>query len=371
MSYNSGIMTTTPESTTSVPVLVEKVSQAELERSQSVGTTLPEANVIEAIAQASPVSVSNSQIISIDELSKWTAVILVFVYVAGFLITSLNDFRYGFTEMNPLRPRILAAGGWFTLFLAVPIALAKELMKHQIWKQQTSKWYKLGILAFAYYLSANVFFIIDEYFFAFDGVSNSSELPALPHNFWTILGIVGILLGAFLFIGVARYFLLKLPKPIIGILLSLWMIIVLSPGVYSLVFRHSFQRGATVIWIFGAGLICMYEMRARNWMLKVGDWPATTVSLLGLLAIFATLYYPHIMTKWGGGAPLPIQLTLSKDSPVRAGQTVGCSLIDETDAGFYVIGNNEKHATFIPRNDISIVHFADGNEQSLFNTPVK
>ena len=65
--------------------------------------------------------------VSIDSLSKVLAVALVFLYVSEFLITSLHNFQYGFSEMNPLRPRILAAGGWFAIFIAVPFALVWEL----------------------------------------------------------------------------------------------------------------------------------------------------------------------------------------------------------------------------------------------------
>src|SRR5579871_2249894 len=65
---------------------------------------------------------------TIDVVSKAVALCIAVIYVSGFLITSLNDFRYGFSVMNPLRPRILAAGGWFFLFLAVPVELIRLLL---------------------------------------------------------------------------------------------------------------------------------------------------------------------------------------------------------------------------------------------------
>jgi hypothetical protein len=45
--------------------------------------------------------------VSIDSVSKALDVFLVFLYVSGFLITSLHIFKYGFSEMNPLRPKTL------------------------------------------------------------------------------------------------------------------------------------------------------------------------------------------------------------------------------------------------------------------------
>jgi hypothetical protein len=307
------------------------------------------------------------QALSIEALSRWTAVVLVFVYVAGFLITSLNDFRYGFTEMNPLRPRILAAGGWFTLFLAVPIALAMELRKHKIWKEQTNRWYKLGILAVAYNTSALFFLLFDGFFFAFE----EAPVPPISLSIWQIVGVVGIAFSALVLLFVALYLVLKLPKTIIGVVLLTWTATGLWLGVYDLFVLNAFRHNATILWMLGAGLLCLKEMRARNWSMVVGDWPTTTVSLLALLFAFATWYYPHIMSKWGGGAPLQIRMTLSKDSSVAAGRTVDCSLIDETDAGFYVIGKNEPHATFIPRGQVAMVHFAGGNEHSMFDSPAR
>jgi hypothetical protein len=137
-------------------------------------------------------------------------------------------------------------------------------------------------------------------------------------------------------------------------------------------FRDLFDRGqflsnAPNLWMLLVGAAWFFEMKSRTWKLTLGDWPRTMTVFLAVLTLFATTYYPHIESRWGGGTPIPIAITLSKDFPVHAGETISCSLIDETDSGFYVIGKGDKHATFVPRNAVPFVHFSDGTEQSFFS----
>jgi hypothetical protein len=40
-------------------------------------------------------------------------------------------------------------------------------------------------------------------------------------------------------------------------------------------------------------------------------------------------------------------------------QSVGALLVDESDAGLYVVGKNDKKATFIPRNAVGLVYYSD------------
>ena len=61
---------------------------------------------------------------TLELVSKLAATLLFSVYAFGFLITSLHTSIYGFTAINPLRPKILAAGTWFLFFAAIPLMLA-------------------------------------------------------------------------------------------------------------------------------------------------------------------------------------------------------------------------------------------------------
>ena len=62
----------------------------------------------------------------VDLIVKATVVLAAVLYGFGFLVISIHQYRYGLTEMNLLRPKVLAAGIWFVCFTAVPFVLVLE-----------------------------------------------------------------------------------------------------------------------------------------------------------------------------------------------------------------------------------------------------
>ncbi len=300
--------------------------------------------------------------ISIEVVSKVLAVTLVFLYMSGFLISSLHNFQYGFSEMNPLRPRILAAGGWFAIFIAVPFALVWGLKKQYVLKVKSNGLSEFGIFLGLYMASTLFLGILTGSLFAFDNISK----PPLP--WWDTGLVVVIILTAVAIFGfiVAQQIKGKLPTWVAPALILPYYGYILWSASYELFSKHLFGYNATSFWFLVAGGYIYYELDARKWVLKTGRWDRTIVGFFLIMTTFATVYYPHIMTKWGGGALIPIELTFSKDAPVRSGVQIDCSLIDETDAGFYVIGKEGSSATFIPRSEISSIYYGQGNGHSVF-----
>jgi hypothetical protein len=141
---------------------------------------------------------------TIESLSKAIALCLTLLYVCGFLITSLHDFRYGFSEMNPLRPRILTAGAWFLVSVALPFAFVRELLRHKLWNSDNTWWFKFISLAFAYWVSCTFLFGVSGGVFVFDG-GNSGAMPHTP--IWQmVVGIavlVIVVFGAGMLFGLA------------------------------------------------------------------------------------------------------------------------------------------------------------------------
>jgi hypothetical protein len=62
---------------------------------------------------------------------------------------------------------------------------------------------------------------------------------------------------------------------------------------------------------------------------------------------------------WGGGAPVNVVLYFNKDSAIKPNQNVSVQLVDESDAGFYIVAQGESRAIFVPRNSVSLVYFSD------------
>jgi len=296
----------------------------------------------------------------LESLSKAVALCIAVLYVCGFLITSLHDFHFGFSEMNPLRPRILTAGAWFLLFLALPFALVRELLRHKLWASESKWWFKGASLLLAYWFSCNFIFFAAGNIFIFD--EQGLPTPPIPATWKIVLGGVLILIT----ISAVVVFYSKIPKSLVALGIAVYFGIVLWQAIDKLFVQDRFERSAPSLWMVAIGFICLYEMKLRSWKLKLGDWPQSLITFLAALLVFATSYYPHIKASWGGGMPIPINLTLTKDAVALANQQIDCILIDETDAGFYVIGKGDKHATFIPRASAGMIHFADSSEVSLF-----
>ncbi len=295
-----------------------------------------------------------------DRVSRAVALCIVVTYVSGFLIMSLNDSRYGFTDMNPLRPRILAAGGWLLLLLAVPFELIRQSMRPPAWRPELSHWCETGPLILAYWIETTPLLMWSSSVFNYDyGVASAGrqvDLSAPKIIMWLLFAILGV---------IAIYTLSEnVPKKITSGLATSLVGYTLYSGAVQMFERKQFDESALSLWFTAVGILL--EMRARNWKFRLGYWPRGIVMYLAVVSIFATNYYSHIKASYGGGALTPIQITFTKKfSPVQ-GQTINCMLIDETDAGLFVLGKNEKHATFIPRSSVAVVHFADSPEPSIF-----
>ena len=125
--------------------------------------------------------------------------------------------------------------------------------------------------------------------------------------------------------------------------------------------KGRFHSSATMFWLLAVGVFFSVELTLRSWKPTLGDWPQTLIALLALVMVFATRYYPHIMSSWGGGMPIPITVTFTKDAVKTPSQDIDYLLVDETDAGFYVVGTDEKTAIFIPRSAAGMVRFSASN----------
>lgn len=78
--------------------------------------------------------------------------------------------------------------------------------------------------------------------------------------------------------------------------------------------------------------------------------------VLIFVSFFAELAYPHISAKWGGGKPVRVTVTLSKDA-TQPGAILEAVLVEDTDLGIYVAEAEGKPARFIPRANISQVEY--------------
>jgi hypothetical protein len=279
-----------------------------------------------------------------DSLSKAVAAVAIALYACGFLIVSLHHSKYGFVGINPFRPRILAAGTWFCMFLVIPIAVAI--------KYRTLPWSTVArVLLLLLFGGFAVSFSISNLLFQ---ISDTPSLIGCP--LWLFLGG-----AAFYAATVVAQQAKKLPRhsdTLVSVLLTCAIVIFLLREVLG---KHIFSLGAVALWFFGVSLVTIYGL--KQWRAEIYDpleWgskilPPVFVTLL----IFSQTYYSHLRASWGGGAPVDVTICFTKDSAISPSKTVSAQLIDEADEGFYIVGPNDSKAIFVPRSSVAFIYFSN------------
>jgi hypothetical protein len=306
-------------------------------------------------------SSNNGQLSTIvDALSKGVAALAIALYAAGFLIVSISHSRYGFTETNPFRPKILAAGAWFFIFTGIPIVTIVALGKGRL------SWMRSAQLLYFYYLSCIAFSLPAAMLFKSSAATaDTTTADTTPINWWLAAGISA-------FFVILIYLAMSKPKivpPVVTAIASVLVVIFfIQYTVHEILVAH-FGCGVISLWFFGVGVAAQVDLNISSWDLAKNltnaDWAKTLFVILGALLVFASLYYPHMKSSWGGGSPIDAVFYFNKDSVLKPNQSVPVQLVDESDAGFYIVGTDESRAIFVPRNSVLLIYFSDEPSDSI------
>lgn len=280
--------------------------------------------------------------------SKSIAITALLLYGCGFLVSSIQHFSYGFLETNPFRPRILSAGIWFFLFVAIPIFMVVENRKLKSIPGDRGVWLqRFSTLLFFYCTTSYGIGITLQLIFLSKGETSGGN------SIWITL---------LLMLSVAAIVLSnqwqRFPKVIAPIASIVFTSFIVIDGVRDIL-NHRATPATTAMWCLGLVGIIYGEMHPRSWKLKAGNWTQSISFLLIGIYVFSIFYYPHINSSWGGGAPIPITIFFSKDSAVMPSQNVAVLLLDESDAGLYIVGKGSKKAAFIPRSSVGLIYYSD------------
>jgi len=297
----------------------------------------------------------NRQLTSmVDMLSKSVAALAIALYASGFLIVSLRDSRFGFIETNPFRPKILAAGAWFFLFIGIPIITVAAAKKNLFTRTSLGQFllpYFMGCVALTF--SASPLFTL-----AFDRTFE-----------WKTF-VMAIVVGILVFLRIGKF-----PRIVSEIGAIVFVISALVSTIREMLVTHNFDQNAIVLWFFGVGIGTLLALfpPERFWytaeVQTIRDftnlsWTNTLFTILGSLIVFSLFYYPRIKPSLGGGSPINAVLYFTKDSAIKPNQSVSAQLVDESDAGFYIVGQGESKAIFVPRSSVSLVYFSDKSSDS-------
>jgi hypothetical protein len=289
----------------------------------------------------------------VDLLVKTTVVLAAILYGFGFLVISIHQYSYGLTEMDLLRPKVLAAGLWFLCFTAVPFVLVLEgnTIKFTHMSPQRENWLRRRSTGF-YFSAASCYWlamILADSAFEFQKVVE----PRGPSAGTIILAMV--VSGALVLADQWERF----PHWVAVVASTAFGGLLLYCGLRDMVYFHGQSVASIALWFIVVSFFATGEMESRSWTPQVGNWKQSLALCLSAVGTFATLYYPHIKPSWGGGAPTPAIIYFAKDALVLPGQSVSAQILDEVDGGFYIIGGGDKKATFIPRSEIAMVYYSD------------
>jgi hypothetical protein len=284
-----------------------------------------------------------------DSLSKGVAALAIAMYVCGFLTLSLHHANYGFVGTNPFRPRILAAGAWFMFLTAIPVAVATRY-KQRPWISIVGS---LGFVLFLFYGFSNVLFYL-----LFDLGHPPFPTPYHHWSYW-VLG-AGTVVAAVLYTSATRSG--RTTAKLLAAISAAYVLFLIGLRLRGYLIMRDFESGDLALWFFGIFVITVFELKTNP-----GDYSGDRIKGLGtdLFLIFAVLfvfghyYYPHIKSSWGGGAPVAVTIYFTKDSAVKPSQSVSAQLVEESDEGFYIVGQGETSALYVPRNAVALVYFSD------------
>jgi hypothetical protein len=286
----------------------------------------------------------------IDLIVKATVILAAFLYGCGFLVISIHQYSYGIAEMSLLRPKVLAAGIWFLCFAAVPFVLVIEGRYIKSSSPDRERWLRERSTGF--FFSAVSCFWIGMFLAATFDLRMEAE-PTGPSSGTIVL--VMALSAALVTADQWKRF-----PHWLAVLASLaFGGLLVFCGIRDLLYSHQQSPASIALWFIVSSFFASTEMQSRSWKLEIGNWKQSVTLCIGTVAGFSGLYYPHIKPSWGGGAPITAIIYFAKDSLILPSRSVSANILDETDNGFYVIGGNDKKATFIPRNEVTLVYYSD------------
>jgi hypothetical protein len=289
----------------------------------------------------------------IDSAAKLSATALLIVYVAGFLVVSIHNARYGFVQHDLVRPRLLATGTLFFVFLAVGLFVGSVTFRVFFFKEHRAitdpkllRYLHAGRI-FDLLLAAMLSSLILGFFF-------TSEHHSV--RFW--FGFLAIF-AVNIVHGYLQYRRLEKSPRLVTVLAAL---LFLGSAVV-LVKTSPEPFFARTGWFILVGMLTLAARASRKNLSSLVEalWGLPIGAAALVVASFALFLYPKMRAPIGGGELIPVVLQFKEKSPMDTTQQQSFGwILDESDAGFYLLKNDQdKDAVFVPRTDVTLVFYGD------------
>lgn len=288
----------------------------------------------------------------LEFVTKIATLLVVGSYAIGYLIVVINENAHGFLETSLIKPRAIAAGAVFILLTALPISLTQRtFFGRGLDPESKLEKYARLLLGLVDYLAACFAAGLMMLLVFTDDFHGPSVTLGKAIGFVAFLWVIGVN-------GILRFAAPRVyrERPTAWIVFCIVCLGGLSVGVYSL-------RGFTIMkcwaWMFGVTTLVNTHLsdikRGIKFQFKV---TALIAILLVAVSFYAVYLFPFMKATWGGGAPVPTAIYLSRDSPIHPSQKVKASLLEATDSGFYVIFDGDEKATYVPKTLVTAMEFS-------------
>jgi cytochrome bd-type quinol oxidase subunit 2 len=283
------------------------------------------------------------------------------LYASGYLILSVYCASLGISFHDPFKSKIVATGMTFTLLAGAPIwgayrlFVASDTPKFDFLEGPTAR--------FSFAVSSLYTFCILLAFTSrifFDYTNNPPR--------WTKILLVslfvldGVVWATIVNSGRIQNYL----KGKAWMLATFVMALIAACGYLVATDSSGFGIRHIAAWFFICGMVSLatyYDFAALKQ--NRHKLPLYIFQVITYVAVYATLIYPHISNRWGGGLPVDVTVTFSKDSSVLPARSAQLKLVEEDDAGIFILTSNGKHAIFVPKASIGAIVFTQDKGETL------
>ena len=281
--------------------------------------------------------------------------LLAAIYGSGYLIVSIYHASLGLNEINLLRPQVAAAGLLFLAMLSGAIFLMRYLRSAiKRLGPPTTTWhgYFFAVCFGGFYL------------FCIDCMTTIAIQPILHfegsqlrQRTFTLIVTVGVIGGAAILASPESARIRRWVTHWAALLC--FGIATLTLIAMSLPYHHQFGLRQFATYLFTIQTISVSITRPLETpdSRSTNNWLNTVTQLLIPLLAYSIGIYPHVRRPFGGGDPTSGQIFLTTAIGNDPAKQFTAAIIDETDAGFYVIQSNQKNVRYVPRSVISAIEF--------------
>jgi len=295
---------------------------------------------------------------TLELLSKGWVFLLAAIYASGYIVVSIYHASLGLNEINPLRPKVAAAG---LLFLALGLG-ANYIQRHvnsffqypSLYERESQR---LLLLTFGGGLGIYCFDV-----FSATAVTLLMRFDiTYAFNDWLFfaLWMLGMLLsGLSAAAGKNRPRLLRFAShwafTLACILMALVLVVLSMP-------HHQGEFGHRQFALYLASVQFAIKIATNDFHIQFepwekSNWPVITGFMLLPLILFGIWVYPHTDAAFGGGEPTTAEMSILTTGSCTS-TTVSVKLVDETDAGFYVLEASDSRVRYVPRSLVTAVSF--------------